>query len=136
MIVIDASSLVKYVLHEEGWREVKDILEKFKPLYSIDHLAKEALNALWKHSFLHKAIDPTTVLEFYQKLNKLFETGVIVLESEGTYLGQALRIALENGVTIYDALYIAQSLRYGELLTSDEKQGKVASKLGVKVYIV
>jgi predicted nucleic acid-binding protein len=35
---------------------------------------------------------------------------------------------------VYDALYIAQAENYGEILTSDEKQGEIARKLGIKVH--
>ncbi|WP_194840486.1 type II toxin-antitoxin system VapC family toxin [Hyperthermus butylicus] len=43
---------------------------------------------------------------------------------------------MEYGVTLYDALYIAQARRKGELLTSDRKQAEIASRNGIKVYLV
>ena len=46
MIVIDASSLAKYVLHEENWEKVGKFIKKRRPLYSIDHIIKEVGNAL------------------------------------------------------------------------------------------
>jgi len=33
-------------------------------------------------------------------------------------------MAADEGVTIYNALYIARALKYGSLATSNEKQGK------------
>jgi len=51
----------------------------------------------------------------------------------GNVHGAKWRMAADEGVTTYDALYIGQALRYGSLATSDEKQGKIAEKLGVEV---
>ncbi|MEM3570130.1 MAG: type II toxin-antitoxin system VapC family toxin [Candidatus Jordarchaeales archaeon] len=40
--------------------------------------------------------------------------------------------ALENGITIYDALYIALALQEkSPLLTLDDKQRQVSKKLGI-----
>ena len=50
-------------------------------------------------------------------------------------MGRALEIALEHGLTVYDAIYVAQAEKLGELLTSDEERGKVAGSLGIKVYL-
>jgi len=67
---------------------------------------------------------------------RLLKVGVIVLESESDYIEEALRIALREGVTLYDSLYLAQTRKLGELLTSDEKQAEVATKLNIKVHLV
>ncbi len=70
---------------------------------------------------------------------KLVETQVIVLERKDKYLKRALKIALDNGVTVYDAydaLYITQAEEHGETLTSDEKQAKAAESLGILVHYV
>jgi len=39
-------------------------------------------------------------------------------------------------LTVYDALYVAQAEKLGELLTSDREQGRVAEKLGATVHLV
>ena len=36
----------------------------------------------------------------------------------------------------YDAIYLAQAKKHGELLTSDEKQRRAAEKIGVKVKYI
>ncbi len=56
MIVIDASALTKYVLHEEGWEAVSTYIKGAKPLYSVDHFVKEVGNAIWRYSYLRKTI--------------------------------------------------------------------------------
>jgi predicted nucleic acid-binding protein len=135
VIVIDASALAKYILHEEGWEEVSRYVRKMKPLYSIDHVLKEVVNAVWKHT-MKNIILPEIAIQLYGSLEKLAKSQVIVLEDELTYMRRAVEIALRYGITIYDALYIAQAEKYGELLTSDEKQGSIARELGIRLHML
>ncbi len=132
MIVIDASTLAKYLLKEEGWLSVEEYL--LEGVRSVDLVVKEVANAIWKHVVVHKMVSIDIGLELYKQLKKLVEENVIVLESQEKYLDKAVEIALNYGVTIYDSLYIAQALRYEELLTSDKRQAGIARKLGVKVH--
>ncbi len=136
MIVIDASALTKYVLHEEGWEAVGTYIKGLKPLYSVDHIMKEVGNAIWRHSCLRKIIKQDEALRLYQALLKLIEAEVIILEPEIKYVETALQIALQQGITLYDSLYLAQAQRLGELLTSDEKQAEIASNLNIKVHLI
>lgn len=136
MIVIDASALVRYVLREEGWEDVGSCVRRMKPLYSLDHVLKEVGNAIWKHCHLRKAISRSDALELYRAVLKLVEKGVVILEPESRYLLPALEIALRHGVTLYDALYVAQARELGELLTCDRRQAEVAIELGVKVHFI
>ena len=136
MIVIDASALIKYVLYEENWEAVATYIWEKKPLYSIDHIIKEAGNAIWKHCYIRKIIKQDEALKLYNALLKLVDTGVIVLEPETRYILIALKIALKYGITLYDSLYLAQALKHGEILTSDRKQAEIASKLNIKAYLI
>ena len=136
MIVIDASALIKYVLYEENWEAVATYIREKKPLYSIDHIIKEAGNAIWKHCYIRKIIKQDEALKLYNALLKPVDTGVIVLEPETRYILIALKIALKYGITLYDSLYLAQALKHGEILTSDRKQAEIASKLNIKAYLI
>jgi len=101
----------------------------------VDHVVKEVANAIWKHSTLHNRIDSDTALELYRVLKMLIR-GVVVLEPQDRYLDEAMRIALETKVTVYDTLYIAQALSKGELLTADSQQARVAKRLGIRIHEV
>jgi len=133
VIVIDASALTKYVLHEDGWDKVSKCLREMRPLYSVDHVLKECCNAIWRHTYIKKLINSTTALELLRRLLRLVQSQVIVLEPEAMYLNRALEISLNSGLTIYDALYIAQAEKYGELLTFDEKQAETAKSMGITI---
>jgi len=45
----------KYLLREEGWKEVERYLEK--GVLTIDHAKKESLNVVWKHYKMKHVID-------------------------------------------------------------------------------
>jgi len=136
VIVVDASALVKYILHEEGWDRVAFYIREMRPLYSVDHVIKEVGNALWKHS-LKKVMNTNTVLKLFQAFLRLIETEVIVVEPELKYVQSALEIALQEDITLYDALYIAQAQRLGVfMITSDRKQAEVATRLGIHVHLI
>jgi len=62
--VADASALVKYLLHEEGWDRVAFYVRKMKPIHSVDHPVKEVGNALWRHS-MWKALDLDIALKLF-----------------------------------------------------------------------
>ncbi len=136
MIVVDASAFIKYILREDGWNDISVFIREKRPLYSVDHLLKECFNAIWRHCYLRKSIDRGVAIDLVNKISKLIDSGVIVLEPEDKYLSKALEIALDMGLTIYDSLYLAQALLHGEILTSDKKQAEIAESLGVKTYLV
>ncbi len=134
MIVIDASSLAKYLLREENWEAIEEYLAR--GVRSVDHVLKEVSNAIWKHVAVYQRIPVDLGLQVYKALKRLVEEEVVVVESQDEYMDRAVEIALEHRVTVYDSLYIAQALKYGELLTSDGEQARVARKLGVTVHYV
>ncbi|MEM0027605.1 MAG: type II toxin-antitoxin system VapC family toxin [Ignisphaera sp.] len=135
MIVIDASALAKYLLREEGWRVVESYL--LQPVYSVDHVVKEVANAIWKHAVLHRYISNDMALAIFSQLKKLIDEKIIIIEPQERYIDKAFSIALDNSISVYDALYIAQALENRrELLTSDSRQANIANKLGIKTILI
>ena len=134
MIVIDSSSLTKYLLREEGWRQIEQYI--VQGVVTLDHSRKEVLNAIWKHHAVKKIISRDQA----EKLRKAFETlvdaKIIIIEGEERYIEKAFDIALTHQLTLYDSLYISQALRWEKLLTSDKLQEMAAQKLGIEVIYV
>ncbi len=93
MIVIDALSLAKYILREEGWVNVKNYLLSDE-VFTLDLALKEVLNAVWKHATIHHTFTKEIALEKYKILARLVEEGVVIVESEKIYLEDAFNIAL------------------------------------------
>ncbi len=134
MIVIDASSLFKYILKEENWAEIEKYL--LKDLRSVSHIVKEVANSIWKHTVIFKRFSQEEYIAAYKILNRIISEEIIRIEGQEKYMDKAMHIAIENMITVYDSLYIAQALEYGELLTSDKRQAEIAEKLGIKVYYI
>jgi len=132
VIVIDASSLAKYILREENWRKVRDHLLN---AYSNTLALAEVSNTIWKHQILHEAVSRKEAEVMFSALKRLRED-VVLFEPFEKYLEYAFEISMNLKITFYDAIYLAQAKKHGELLTSDEKQRRAAEKMGVKVKYV
>ena len=133
MIVIDASVLAAFILKEPGWR---NLVKYVKNAVSVDLVFKEVANVIWKACRIRKIVDEDQARRLYSILESMRDKNIF-LESEDRYLGDALEIALENEITVYDALYIALAARRKlPLATLDKRQEEVAARLGVKVIRV
>ena len=84
-------------------------------MYSVDHVIKEADNAVWRHSVPHRHISDDMALAIFGQLRRLIDEEIIVIEPQERYLDKAFSIALENR---------------RKLLTSDSRQANIANKLG------
>lgn len=129
MIVVDASALARLVLMERGHEEVA---ERVKGSSTVDHAIKEVGNAIWK-AYARGYLAKEEATRRFANLTKLAKY-VLWLTNEQDVIDDAFKIAIENKITMYDALYIALALREeAELLTADGTQAKAAEKLNVKV---
>jgi predicted nucleic acid-binding protein len=135
VIVIDASTLAKFVLREENWERVYEVLSK--ETISVDHVVKEVANAIWKHYSIYKACSLDVAVKRFQLLRKIIDEELVSLESELKYLDKAFEIATQNNIPVYDALYIAQAItRSTPLATSDKRQADIAGKIKVQVVYI
>ncbi len=132
MIVIDASSLAKYILREEKWEEVERYLAS--ETCSLSLALAEVSNAIWKHCIIYSVVSTEEAEIMFKALNETVE--VITYEPLENYMSRAQKIAIEESITLYDALYIAQAEKYGRILTSDGKQKNSAEKIGIKVEFI
>ena len=131
--VIDSSALAAFLLKEEGWKRIREILRE-KP-YTLELAIKEATNLIWKRVKLLRDIDESKALTILGDLLSLRRTALRI-EPQDMYLVQALEIALKNDATIYDSLFIAQALaKKAILVTLDKKQAEIADKWGVRSII-
>ncbi|MCC6033190.1 MAG: type II toxin-antitoxin system VapC family toxin [Desulfurococcaceae archaeon] len=135
MIVIDASTLAKFILREKNWERVYEVLSK--ETISVDHVVKEVANAIWKHYSIYKACSLDVAVKRFQLLRKIIDEELVSLESELKYLDKAFEIAAQNDISVYDALYIAQAIaRSIPLATSDKRQADIAEKIKVQVVYI
>jgi len=129
VIVIDASALAAYSLREDGSEPIRILLER--GIASIDLVVKESCNVVL---LAHRRglINVEQSRKALKVVLMLADTNVKMYQQK-ELMGDAFRIASENGVTIYDALYLALAKRLGAtLLSRDAQQIEVAKRVGVK----
>jgi len=97
---------------------------------------KEVANAIWRRATLLGDISAEKALILLGDLLEL-KRKLLVVEPQDPYLARALRIAIEEGVTLYDALFVAQALvKQATLVSSDSEQCKVAERLGARTLYI
>ena len=133
-IVIDSSIIAKFILRESDWKRVRDIISR-RP-YTLELAVKEVANAIWRRATLIKDIGSEKALILLSDLLEL-KKKVLIVEPQDQYLTQALEIAIKEGITVYDALFIAQAIvKQATLVSSDRDQCQVAEKLGVRTLTI
>ncbi|USH00441.1 type II toxin-antitoxin system VapC family toxin [Thermococcus argininiproducens] len=137
MIVIDSSAFSKFLLKEEGWEKVIPYLDPNLEPYAVDMLTIETTNVIWKYMKRYRLITREQAMGLYGQMVKLIREEVITLETGRKYLQEALKIAVDYDISIYDGLFLAQARNLkAKLVTSDKKQRDVAEKIGLEVAYV
>ncbi|MEM0143064.1 MAG: type II toxin-antitoxin system VapC family toxin [Candidatus Parvarchaeum sp.] len=135
MIVIDASALVKLIVDEPHSDFVRKKIEeetaKNEPIYAPDIILVEVSNVLWKYSEFKKLQE----VDLFGALEDLIEYWNKLKIGAAQYLiKNAVKIAKENKLSVYDSLYLSQSLVYGApLLSFDRKLMHMAERIGIKI---
>jgi predicted nucleic acid-binding protein len=133
--VVDASVALKWILPEmdsdkadalfEGWKA--EGIEAIAPEFILIEIA----NTLWK-KVERGEISPASGL-----LKKDLESLVpLSLVQTTDYLAEALKIALEYHLTVYDSLYVAVAARHGILYTADRQIAERVPASVAKVYLL
>jgi predicted nucleic acid-binding protein len=133
-IVIDSSALAKFLLKEEGWDRVREIIIK-RP-YTLELAVKEVANAIWRRVSLLKDINIEKAITLLNDLLEL-KKKLLIIEPQDIYIKQAFEIAVKEKITIYDALFMAQAfMKQATLISSDKEQCEIAEKLDIKTFCI
>jgi predicted nucleic acid-binding protein len=129
--VIDSSSVAKLVNKEENWQSVEEALRG--GCVSLELAVKETGNSLWKR-VRRKMLEPKKAERIFQE----FVTSIpFRLAEQQDLYAPAFEIAITNGLTIYDALFLALAkAKSMPLVTSDPTQAGIAKKLSLEVELV
>jgi len=117
-LVIDASAAAKWYVKENGYKEMQDILAMIIRgeliAYAPTLLVSEVGNTLARA----KGLDKQDLVEAIKALKVIG----IKLVSDLELVEEAVKIASEDKITVYDALYISLARRENaKLLTYDRK---------------
>ncbi len=117
--VIDTSALVKYVLPEEDSPVVERLVvlhhAGMTNLMAPEYVLVESANVLWKH-LQRRSLQPEDAVS---SLRTLQDLGIRLIP-DTDLLEDALMLAADNDITVYDALFCALAARENvQLITSD-----------------
>jgi len=120
---------VKLVLSESDSEEARESiighLEGGYPVHVVDLALSESLNAIWKHARLLKDLGPEEALQAVKDLIRIWDMlGVLTTER---FAEEGMSIALAQGITVYDAIYVAAArVLNATLFTADQALDKAA----------
>ena len=125
-VVIDASVAVEFLGGNPEWLERwAEWTRRGDLLLAPAHLGPETANALLRGVRLE-------VADAAARLERLFASGVELTDRGFVGLSEALRLANDHGLTVYDALYLQLALDLaGELATLDTDLAIAARAEGV-----
>jgi len=131
VIAIDSSALIKYLLREEGWSEIRKHLEE--GCVTLDLALKETINAVWKRVMMGGLEE-----DYAREVVKAFlRSGIVRVEDQVQFLEEALSAAVRRRITVYDSIFITLAKSRGlPLLTSDREQTRAAEEEGVETILV
>lgn len=120
-VVVDSSVVIKWFVVEPYSVEARSILDRYQAgeldLLAPDLICAEIGNIVWKkHRFQSLAAEDA------QQIIDAFHLLSLKLTSTATLLDEAYRLAVIHQRTVYDAMYLALSVReQSQLVTADEK---------------
>jgi predicted nucleic acid-binding protein len=134
MIIIDASAVAKLALHES---ESQDVLNKLvtalkegETVAAPEICLIESLNAIWKQHAILKSIEKKELEAAIDYLYSIWSKIHVI----NSYLGSrlAMEMALENKISVYDSIYLAQcKLNFAKLLSFDKRLISAANSTGI-----
>ncbi|MGA3192630.1 MAG: type II toxin-antitoxin system VapC family toxin [Candidatus Bathyarchaeia archaeon] len=131
-LILDSNIIIKLVMNEPGSKRARatitNLLKKGYTLYTVDIALAGGLNAIWKHTNIHKDLRPEETNPTIDDLTKIYDGLGILTTRE---LKEATtEIALTQNITIYDSLYVAATQKLnGTLYTADQKLHNTANKI-------
>jgi len=117
--VFDASSVVNLIR--------RGIIKPLGEGLTLDLAVYESLNAVWKECKVLRRINEKLALRYIEILAELFK--IMELTSVKNHEKEVFKLALNEGLTVYDAAYLYTAItRNATLVTDDENLRRKASK--------
>ena len=134
--VIDTSGLVKYVLPEQDSSVVENLIALHHAgtvnLIAPEYVLVESANVLWKH-LQRGNILPEDVAASLQMLRGL---GIRLIPN-AELLDDALALAAQHGITVYDSLFCALAARENvQLITADNPLVRRLAGTGIQATML
>ena len=125
--VIDASIYASIAVKDKFYIKSRSLLlnSRKKGCVTLDLALIEAYNALWKHVYLLKRIPIDDYIIIADTLADIFEKSVTKIYNIVNILDDALKTAVNYGITVYDSAYLVLAEKLGyKLITFDKELEK------------
>jgi predicted nucleic acid-binding protein len=134
-LVIDASVVIKFYVPEILTDHAEEILSRSADgelrLYAPDLVYPETGNILWK-----KRRRRELTSEEVDAIVDAIAALPIIIEASKQIMPLAVSIAVHNGITVYDAMYMAIARIYDtKMITADKKLTDALAKTEFKKYV-
>ncbi|RLE93185.1 MAG: hypothetical protein DRN04_07920 [Thermoprotei archaeon] len=126
MYIIDASIYASVAVKDEFYEKSRSFLTQSRSFrcITLDIALIEAYNALWKHVYLLKRIPIKNYRNIAVNLRKIFEKSVRKIFNAIDIADDALNIAINYGITVYDSAHLALAEKTGYKLITYDKELK------------
>ena len=131
-IVLDSSVIAALFFPEQYSSWAENIVKKAEILYTVDIAYAEVMNVAWKRISLLKEAEKDIILSLDDAIGFINEV-CTVIETKKLFK-QAINIAVNNKITVYDALFIALAKKKKTKLASLDKQ--IIAKLKTENLII
>ena len=127
-VVVDASVAVKWFVPEELSADARGLLAAEYELLAPDLLWAELGNALWK-KHRRRELDQRTATRLLRDFSRV----PIEFYATERWAEPALELAVRQGVTVYDGLYLALAAGHGcRLVTADRRLHQACREGGLR----
>ncbi len=117
MVVIDSGVFASVIVKDEFYEDCKKYMLTKKS--TLDLAFAEAGNVIWKHVKMGR-IKPEDAIKRAEVLKRLVNTSKIYKAED--FLIDAIKLAVEYNLTIYDALFVALAIKLNDKLTTTDRK--------------
>lgn len=133
-LILDSSAIAALFFKEEHSQKVEEIVERSSQIYTVSQAYSEVANAAWKRVIIYGE-DKELVREAVGRATD-FITNVCKVEQMENILTPAFELALENEITVYDALFIKLAIDLdGVVVTTDRKLSNKVNESGLGKFV-
>ncbi|MFQ6075506.1 MAG: type II toxin-antitoxin system VapC family toxin [Candidatus Bathyarchaeia archaeon] len=122
MIALDSNIYASIIVRDEFYDKCLELVRTHVTtgIATVDLAFVEAANALWKSVSVLKRIPPDEAEPRVEALKRLLRKTSTIHTSE-ELLDEAVRVATQHDITVYDALYIALARKLDVRLASTDE---------------
>ncbi len=118
--VLDSSAIVALFFREEASEKIDDVVKAYSDYHTTSQAFSEVANAAWKRLRIYGEDERLVKLALEKAF--FFMINICNVVNTESLLMPAFELAVEKGITAYDALFISLAMKLDvKLITTDRK---------------